>query len=102
MSPVRACTRHGRPKCPECARHARQRAQGARRTYSDTAAYRAMILAVLEYHGPGCPYCPFDTTDDDRVLAHYPTPHADGGPFVLENLRAAHKLCNLRAGRRAA
>lgn len=99
MSPVRTCTRHGRPRCAVCAAEQQRRARANRRPYSGTAAERAMRIAVLETHGDLCPYCLLPTSDADRVLAHYPIAHADGGPFILENLRAAHSLCNLRAGR---
>lgn len=98
MSPVRTCSLHGRARCDLCRRRRAARAAAARRPYSGTAAERAMRIAVLEHHGDLCPYCD-EPVPDDFVLAHYPTAHADGGPFILENLRAAHKLCNLRAGR---
>lgn len=106
MSPQRACGLCGRPNCT---RH-RGRRQPTRR-YSNTAAYRAMVPQVLETYGDICLYhghdadCPgpINLNDpapgDELVLAHHPIAHADGGAFVLENLRPAHKACNRRAGR---
>lgn len=102
MSPSRACMRHGRPNCQLCAADRRARAQSTRRSYSGTAAERAMRVAVLETYGSSCHYCgaPIDLdagAADPLELAHL-TPHRDGGPFVLENLRASHRSCNRAAG----
>lgn len=101
MSPSRACDRHGRPSCQRCADDARARRADTRRSYSGTAAERAMRVAVLETYGAGCHYCgaPIDLEggDDPLELAHL-TPHRDGGPFVLENLRPSHRSCNRAAG----
>jgi len=60
-----------------------------------------MLVAVLDEYGDCCHYCGHSTTEPTRdlVLAHYPVAHADGGPFTLENLRPAHRACNLAAGR---
>lgn len=64
-----------------------------------------MVVDALDAYGPSCLYCPGPTADedlnphDDFVLAHYPIAHADGGPFTLENVRPAHRECNLAAGR---
>lgn len=109
MSPVRACAAHGAGNCPLCKRRAR--ARSPRRSYSDTAAYRAMVDQVLETYGVSCHYCAGDVVhivngelvtldpNDPLVLAHV-IPHAAGGPFELDNLRPAHRTCNLRQGRR--
>jgi hypothetical protein len=104
MSPLRTCTRHGRPRCAACARAAADSRAAARRPgRGDRGAYRAMTAAVLEAHGDRCPYCaeavPGAGRDGELVLAHYPLAHADGGGWTVENLRAAHRLCNLEAGR---
>lgn len=64
---------------------------------------REMVLAT---YGTACHYCHGSVDVDGStgnpdlafVLAHV-IPHADGGPFTLENIRPAHSLCNLRAGR---
>lgn len=106
MSPVRACPLCGRPNCQ---RHMTQRPKT--RSYSNTAAYRAMVVEVLETYGDVCVYqhtdesCPgpIDLAEapagEELVLAHYPIAHADGGTFTLGNLRPAHAGCNRRAGR---
>lgn len=107
MSPVRACNTCGRPNCT---RHGP--ARRPTRSYSNTAAYRAMVPAVLETYGDVCLYARTDdacpavidlqappSPDLELVLAHYPVAHADGGTFTLENLRPAHRGCNRRAGR---
>lgn len=64
-----------------------------------------MRVAVLETYGDRCfyagvdPQCPGTPITLGRwELAHVQA-HADGGPFVLENLRGAHLRCNRRAGR---
>jgi 5-methylcytosine-specific restriction endonuclease McrA len=91
----RACPRH--PRAP--------RGHGGGRDYSDTAEYRRVRDEVLATYGPVCiyPWCgqPIDLepgTRDPLELAHV-IPHADGGPFTVENLRPAHRSCNRRAGR---
>lgn len=99
MSPLKACAKHGRAHCGLCAREARNRRRAGARTYSNTARYRQMLVDVAEAYGVDCHYCGQETTDDDRVLAHWPVAHADGGQFVLENLRPAHASCNKSAGR---
>lgn len=104
MSPVRTCTRHGRPHCSTCGRLKAEASARARRPgRGDRAAYRAMTRAVLEAHGDRCPYCreavPGTGRDGELVLAHYPLAHADGGDWTVDNLRAAHRRCNLEAGR---
>jgi 5-methylcytosine-specific restriction endonuclease McrA len=104
MSPVRACNLHGRPNCRQCAARRHLRHQQAARSYSNTAAYRQMVGEVLEEHGDRCVYCgepvePVAAGPDALELAHYPIAHADGGEFVLENLRPSHRDCNRRAGR---
>lgn len=99
MSPVRACNHCGRPGCT---RHAPRRQ--ATRSYSNTAAYRAMVVAVLETWGDLCWYCGEPVDRNDLELAHI-VAHADGGAFELDNLRASHGprpgmvSCNRRAGR---
>lgn len=93
MSPLAGC-----PTCgaPGCQRHRRKPAP--RRGYSDTAAYREALVEVLGLHGQRCVlYCGEAIADEDLVLAHV-IDHADGGQFVVENLRPAHRSCNARAG----
>jgi hypothetical protein len=103
MSPVRGC-----PVCGagNCRRHARRRSSPSeRRGYSGTAAERQMVEAVLEAYGGSCVYChlPIDLeaprrSDRGLELAHV-IPHADGGPFELDNLRPSHRICNRTSGR---
>lgn len=94
---VKACNRCGRPGCT---RHRAQRAPT--RSYSNTAEYRAMVVAVLETWGDRCYYCGDPVDTDDLELAHV-IAHIDGGQFTLENLRPSHGprtgSCNRRAGR---
>lgn len=99
---IRACRRCGKgPSACRCRRRAVER-----RSYSSTAAERAMRIAVLETYGTGCyyagvdPECPGGDVDPNRFHLAHVQAHADGGLFVLENLRPAHGPCNLRAGRR--
>lgn len=97
-----------RPACPVCGRggcRRHGRAPAPRRSYSDTAAYRAMARDVLETYGDACIYGdgPIDLNLTGRhprgfVLAHV-IADADGGAFELENLRPAHRDCNASAGR---
>jgi 5-methylcytosine-specific restriction endonuclease McrA len=101
MSPRAACPTCGRGGCT---RH-RRRPAPTGRSYSNTAAYRAMRTLVLETYGASCVYClaPIDLELGGRharalVLAHV-IAEADGGAFELENLRPAHRDCNNRAGR---
>lgn len=106
--PSRACVGCGRPgqwgrrsRCPGCRKPA-----PPRRAYSDTALERRVRAEVLELYGWTCTlYCgrPIDPdaaprSDGELVLAHVIS-HADGGPFTAENIRPAHRICNLRAGR---
>lgn len=99
MSPRAGC-----PVCGlgGCQRHRKRRP--ARRSYSGTAAYRAMVVAVLEAYGDACVYChepvrlDAGKRPDALVLAHV-IGHDDGGAFELENLRPAHRDCNAAAGR---
>lgn len=97
MSPVYAC-RHGgdRRRCPLC-----RRERPPRRAYSDTKAYRDMLVRVRETYGDECHYGDglvyFGAgAVDPGELAHV-VDHADGGLFELENLRVAHRSCNRRA-----
>lgn len=91
----RACRRHPKVASPG-------RAGG--RSYSDTAAYREVLAAVLDAYGPICAlYCrqPIDLEPGSRdplELAHL-IPHAEGGEFTVDNVRPAHRSCNRRAGR---
>lgn len=100
-----------RSACPVCGRggctrHRRRSSSSApRRSYSGTAAERAMVQAVLETYGDACVYClqPIALeaprrSDHGLELAHV-IPHADGGPFELDNLRPSHRACNRSAGR---
>jgi 5-methylcytosine-specific restriction endonuclease McrA len=105
MSPVRACTRHGRGACPICAAVNARRAQARRRPYSGTAEYDRMRAAVIDAYGSSCALCgeAIDLELGDRdlrslVLAHV-VAHDDGGRFELANLRPAHLSCNASAGR---
>lgn len=106
MSPARVCRHGALPRA--CGICARARAQ-ERRPYSDTAAYRQMLHAVLEHYGSTCHYADVDPlcigpidlepgAADPLELAHV-IAHADGGRFDLGNLRPAHRSCNRRAGR---
>lgn len=89
-------------RCPACRKPA-----PPRRPYSDTALERHVRAAVLDRYGYRCVlYCgqPIDPdaphrSDGELVMAHVIS-HADGGAFTVENIRPAHRLCNLRAGRR--
>lgn len=101
MSPRKACATHGAANCARCAA-TRRANRPARRSYSDTAEYRQMLVDVRATYGELCAYCGGQTspddTDDPQVLAHV-VAHADGGEFVLENLRIAHRSCNASAGK---
>lgn len=102
MTPVKLC-----PKCGAIPRACRCRrpTPPPRREYSDTAAYRRMVVDVLEAYGDACFYGdgPVDpdlhTGPEAFELAHV-TAHADGGAFELSNLRPSHRHCNRAAGRR--
>lgn len=89
--PSRGCPRCGAPNC-----RVHRPKPAPRRTYSDTAEYRAMYDDVLATYGTACHYGDGDATDrpgDPPVLAHV-IPHAAGGTFTLDNLRLAHRSCN--------
>jgi 5-methylcytosine-specific restriction endonuclease McrA len=104
MSPVRACNRHGRPKCQICARDRSQAAAHRQRPNRSARERASMAEVVLTRHGDLCLYCrePVDVYaiggPTSLELAHV-TAHADGGTWTADNLRAAHRSCNREAGR---
>lgn len=102
--PRSACPVCGRGGCKRHRRRDHPKAAD-RRAYSDTAAYRQMLTDAVETYGDSCVLCrgPIDLSLGGRnprglVLAHV-IPHADGGPFTLDNVRPAHRDCNASAGR---
>lgn len=107
VRPLYACNVCGastRNRDRRCKRHPRTKSE--RRQYSGTAAYDAAKLALLERDGPFCHYCGGEGdpngpkhAEDTLELAHL-VAHADGGPFVLENLGLAHVPCNRARGTR--
>jgi 5-methylcytosine-specific restriction endonuclease McrA len=103
MSPLRSCSRHGRPRCSICARdravaHAARQRPGR----GNNAAYDAMADAVLEAHGDRCHYCGApverDGVGDAALELAHVISHRDGGDWTADNLRWSHRLCNRTAG----
>ena len=55
------------------------------------------VRTLLQRDGPGCFYCPGNTSDENRSVEHL-VPVAHGDPNHISNLVLAHKQCNARAG----
>jgi 5-methylcytosine-specific restriction endonuclease McrA len=60
--------------------------------------WRAARLILGRNLPQPCPYCGEDVLPTDDWDIDHRTPYAMGGSHALTNLRAAHRLCNRRAG----
>lgn len=58
--------------------------------------------AIYDRDGGVCVRCGQPVDRADFQVDHYPIPRALGGPSTPDNLRVAHRLCNLTAGREVA
>lgn len=105
MPVKRACHICGRASedayCPEHRDEAKAAKRARWRPGRGTAADRELTLAVLERDGYVCHLCgkgpaegaPADSKD--HVI-----PYSKGGPTTMDNLAAAHLLCNQQKGDR--
>ncbi len=100
-----ACFKCGRPSdgryCPVHRGVAQAAVKATWRPGRGTKADRDLTQAVLERDQYMCHICgkgPATGDEPADVKDHDPIPYVKGGPTTLENLKAAHRICNARKG----
>jgi hypothetical protein len=51
---------------------------------------------IRKRDGSKCAICNRDVSEDEAEYDHFPVPHRDGGPTVVENGRLVHRDCHPR------